>query len=567
MKKKIAVLLALIMTLSLTAACAEGSGGGSRNKKSGETVDLVIYSQLANSAGVQSGWGGEVFLEKFNVRVTIINEMDGTFATRMQGGFLGDIVIFGTDSGQYLEAVNAGMLLDWEKDDLLEDFGPYISEHMQLALEKNRGITGGTVYGFGHNVAGSAEDHEAHIYYPYLRWDLYEKLGKPPINTLEDYIPIMAAMRDLEPVSSIGTPTYGVSSFPDWDGDMVMMVKSTPALYGWEEFGFGLYHVATQEFEGCLEPNGWYTRSLKFYNTLFQMGLYDPDSMTQTFNDAAAKYRNGVSFWNIFTFVAETYNTTANLEAGKSIQCIPAADQMNLVDGLNVYGNNRVWGIGANSEYPELAMEIINWLCTPEGVLTNEYGPQGVTWDYDENGNTFLTDVGFKTRDDKRTIIEFNGVEMIYQEGELQHNNMTWNRDSVNPDAANGDTFNWRNWESTIRTQPVSETEASWRAWAGDVVTADEFLRNQGMVAVSLGTPFAFGEKTPELEVIWEQVAQEIRAGSWSAIYAKNDQEFDDIIANMHKNARAYGYDQCIDWIQIEAQRRRIEENKVLAMQ
>jgi multiple sugar transport system substrate-binding protein/putative aldouronate transport system substrate-binding protein len=437
---------------------------------------------------------------------------------------------------------------------------------MQLALEKNRGITGGTVYGFGHNVAGSSEDHEQHIYYPYLRWDLYQALGKPPINTLEDYIPILAAMKDLEPLSAIGTPTYGVSSFPDWDDDMVMMVKSTAALYGWEEFGMGLYHVVTQEFEGCLEPDGWYIRCLKFYNTLHQMGLYDPDSMSQNFNDAAAKYRNGVSFWNIFTFVAESFNTTANLEAGRSMQCVPAADQLNLVDGLNVYGNNRVWAIGANSEFPELAMEIINWLCTPEGVLTHHYGPRGVTWDYDEHGNTYLTPIGFTTRDDKRAIIEFNGIEMIYQEGEFQHNNTTWNIDSVNPDAANGDTFNWRHWESTIRTQPVSETEASWRVWAGDVVTADEFLRNEEKVAVSLGTPFSFGEQDDQLEVTWEQVTQEIVSSSWSAIYANSDEDFDRIVADMIRNATAYGYAECIAWLEVEAERRREEENKILAM-
>jgi multiple sugar transport system substrate-binding protein/putative aldouronate transport system substrate-binding protein len=297
------------------------------------------------------------------------------------------------------------------------------------------------------------------------------------------------------------------------------------------------------------------------------MGLYDPDSMTQNFNDAAAKYRNGVSFFNIFTFVAETFNTVTNLEEGRSMQCVPAADQLNLVDGLNVYGNNRVWAIGANSEYPELAMEIINWLCTPEGVLTYMYGPQGVTWDYDEHGNTYLTPIGFTTRDDKRAIIVFNDVEMIYQEGEFQHNNTTWNQDSVNPDAANGDTFNWRNWESTIRTQPVSETEASWREWAGDVVTADEFLRNRGHVAVSIGTPFSFGEQDDQLEVIWEQVKMEIRAGSWSAIYANSDEDFDRIVADMIRNATAYGYAQCIEWIEIEAERRRVEENKVLAMQ
>jgi multiple sugar transport system substrate-binding protein/putative aldouronate transport system substrate-binding protein len=529
---------------------------------------------LANFSGVQIGWAADILAEKFGVRLTIINDMDGTFATRMAAGNLGDIVIFGGDGNQYLDAAAAGMLIDWEADNLVRTYGPYIYEHMQLAMEKNRNLTAvrdanggiavpGTVYGFGHNVAGSSQDHEAHIYYPYLRWDLYTQLGRPPINTLEDYIPILADMHRLEPLTSIGTRTYAVSSFPDWDGDMVMMVKATAALYGWEEFGMGLYNVIDQRFQGSLEPNGEYLRALRFYNQLHQLGLFDPDSMTQTFHEAAAKYRNGTSFWNIFTFVAESFNNPANLEAGKSLQCVPAADQMNLVEGLNIYGGVRVWTIGARSNHPELAMRIINWLCTPEGVMTYNYGPQGVTWDYCADGHPYLTEVGFLTRDDKSVLITYKGVTQSYEDGEFQHNNTTWNRDSVNPDSANLETFNWEHWDSTFLNRHVYPIEQSWRDWSG-TVTADEYLRNLGKVAVSIGTPFSLGGRSDELDLIWEQVTTEIVSGSWSAIYARSDAEFDEIVARMIRNAHAYGYHRCIDWLEERAQARREEENKVL---
>ena len=49
----------------------------------------------------------------------------------------------------------------------------------------------------------------------------------------------------------------------------------------------------------------------------------------------------------------------------------------------NVYGGNRIWSIGAKSEYPELCMAILNWLSTPEGRMTAEYGPKDVCWYYD----------------------------------------------------------------------------------------------------------------------------------------------------------------------------------------
>jgi multiple sugar transport system substrate-binding protein/putative aldouronate transport system substrate-binding protein len=583
MKKLFALILAVIMVLAFGAGCAEtlggndgdlrntdNNGGGEVSGVIGNTeglTELTIYSQTANFAGVQGGWAGLVLEERFGVRVTIVNEMDGTFATRMASGDLGDIIIFGSDGNQYQQAASEGMLFDWERGNLVQTYGPYIYANMPYALQKNRDISGGTLYGFGFDVASDANDHVAHIYYPYLRWDLYLELGMPPINTLEDFIPILAAMKELEPFTPDGRATYGVSSFPDWDEDMVMMVKATAALYGWEEFGFGLYNVLTQEFQGALEPGGEYLRCLKFYNTLFQMGLYDPDSMTQRFDDAAMKYRNGVSFWNIFTFVAEDFNTPDNLEAGRALMCIPAADQRNLVEGLNVYGGNRVWTIGAKTDYPELCMEIINWLSTPEGVLTYHYGPQGVTWDYDEFGNTYLTPLGLQIHDeDNRTPITYGGIEQPFRESRFQHNNNTFSRDSVNPESASGETFNWEFWDSTILNKPVTAIEQSWRDWSG-TITADEFLRNEGKVAVSIGTPFAIARRDSTFDMTWEQVKGSIVAGSWRAIYAASDAEFDRIIADMIAEAHAYGYEECMTWIKEQAQIRREHEDRVRAGQ
>lgn len=87
-----------------------------------ETVTLDVYDQLANYSGEQIGWFAQVMLEKFNVKLNIIPNAEGVFATRMEAGDLGDIVIWGDDSNDYLQAVEKGMLYDWEEDDLLAEF-------------------------------------------------------------------------------------------------------------------------------------------------------------------------------------------------------------------------------------------------------------------------------------------------------------------------------------------------------------------------------------------------------------------------------------------------------------
>ena len=118
-----------------------------------ETVTLDVFDQLANYSGEQIGWFGQVMLEKFNVKLNIIPDPDGVYETRMESGNLGDIVIWGSDGDEYQQAISKGLLYDWNEDDLLADYGPYIKEHMPAALEKNQTISGGTLYGFGFDVA------------------------------------------------------------------------------------------------------------------------------------------------------------------------------------------------------------------------------------------------------------------------------------------------------------------------------------------------------------------------------------------------------------------------------
>ncbi len=330
-----------------------------------ETVTLDVYDQLANYSGEQTGWFGQIMLEKFNVKLNIIPENDGVYDTRMESGNLGDLVIWGNDGDQYQQAVDKGMLFDWEEDDLITDYGPYIKSNMSAALEKNRGISSdGKLYGFGFDVTRSAKDPGSFMYTWDLRYDLYEELGCPEITDLDSLVEVLEKMKEACPTDDNGNTTYGVSLFNDWDGDMVMFVKSTAtAYYGYDEFGLGLYDPKTQTFHPVLEENGPYLTALKFYNTLYQKGLLDPDSQTQGFNGMQEDYQNGTAFLNVFNFMGSAlYNTPDHLDAGKAMYPVKPSDATPIRYGLNVYGGNRIWSIGANTEYPELCMAIINWL-------------------------------------------------------------------------------------------------------------------------------------------------------------------------------------------------------------
>lgn len=552
-KTKKVLALTLVTVIVLSSLSMMGCGTKKR-----ETVTLDVYSQTANYNGEQTGWFAKVLLDKFNVKLNIINDADGVFLTRMESGDLGDIVIFGNDSGQYLEAIDKGMLLDWNEDDLLAEYGTYINDNMPKALEKNAGISpDGKVYGFGYSVATSNQDHKQYMYHPDVRWDLYKQLGYPKVQDLDGWVDLLAQMKEICPTSDSGSETYGVSLFDDWDGNMVMFVKSTAGLYGYEEFGIGLYDCQTQTWQDCLADDGMYLKCLKFYNNLYQRGLLDPDSQTQKWDGAQEDYTGGVAFFTLFNYLGSAqYNTPEHLNAGKAMYPLAAEDQVTLNNGLNVFGGNRVWSIGSATQYPELCMEIINWLSTPEGRMVSEYGPQGVTWDYDENKKTYLTDLGLKTVQDRDTELtgDYTG---LFRDGANQMNNITWDIDAANPDS-NGETYNYQNWASYSASQKYAVLD-DWRAFTG-FTTFDEYLDSRPHV-IAPGTTYSEAPRNDDLELKWQQVSGAIRDYSWKAIYAANDAEYDATVQEMKDVAKGYGYDDVCQFYKDEAAKRKEAED------
>ena len=560
-KKLLSVLLASSMVIGSASAL---TGCGS---KKNEVIKLNVYSQLANFSGKQIGWSADILKKKFNVELNIIPEGDGVFETRMTSGNLGDIVVWGADNDKYPLAVKNNLLFGWEDDNVLDEYGPYIKKNMPDALnikkELTKTITNGAsdkLYGFGANVALNSKDHESFFYTWDTRWDLYKKLGYPKIKNLQDYHKMLKNMQKLCPSDDSGNKVYAVSLWPDWDDAMVMYVKAmATAYYGYDELALGLYDPTNGKYHDALEENGPYLEMLKWFNDLYQDGLIDPDSMTQTYDEMIAKVQNGGTLFSIFNYSGSLgYNTKEHTSAGKLMYCMKPEDASPIVYGMNTQGGDRVWSIGAKTEYPEKCMEIINYLATPEGRMTMEYGPKGYTWDYDDQKHAYLTDVGMKCQKDKNTTMG-GGYKGSYHDGELQINNVTWSLDASNPDS-DGETYNKESWASYNAT-PSSDIEKDWRDKTG-CTTINEYME-KGKYTVAPGTSFSKETQDTTLKTTWNQVTTEIKNSSWKAIYAKSDKKFDSVVASMKKSAKKYGYDKCVEWSRNQASRRKALEDAI----
>lgn len=553
-------MLSVLLAGSMVVGSAQVLSGCGTKKKNG-VVKLDVYSQLANTQGMQTGWGADVLKEKFNVELNIIPDADGVYQTRAQKGDLGDIVIWGSDSKDYVDAVKNNLLLDWNEDDLLTDCGPYIKKHMSDALKKNSGLTKtitdgerDTTYGIGHSIATSSKDHDAFFYTWDTRWDLYKKMGYPKVKNLDEFKNMLIKMHEICPKDDNGNPTYAVSLWSDWDDGMVMYVKSTvTAYYGYDEMGIGLYDPQTGKFHDALEDNGPYLQMLKFYNDLYRAGLVDPDSMTQTYDQMSAKVKSGGVLFSIFNYSGSLgFNTDAHLKAGKYMYCMKPEEAKPIVYGMNTQGGDRVTTIGAKTEYPDLCMEIINYFATPEGRMIYQYGPKGETWNYDKDGNTYFTELGKKTHADGKTKMEKH--KGSFQDGSIQAAFSTWANDAENPDS-NGETYNSDNWKSNVKT-PEYKIQQDWVDKTG-CKNLNEYMEKGGNYVVAPATSYSASAKDDELKTTWAQVTTSIKENSWKAIYAKTDAEYNKCVQKMKKDTAAYGYDKCLKWCENEAATRR----------
>ena len=572
MKKFGKRVLSLLLTGAMTAALLSGCGikkvtvltdDDIINNK--EPIKLTVFSQTANWSGAQTGWSAVLLKDLFNVEVTIIPDTDGAYQTRMEKGNLGDIVVWGSNGDEYKSAVDRGLLFSWDDEDLVKKFGPYITENFQDGLQANRELNDdGKCYGTGYSITNEPGQHDTFIYDWGIRWDLYKELGYPEVKDLDDLVDVLGQMKSICPTGDDGKATYGMSIWSAWDGNMAMYPKAlASAYYGYDELGYGLYDSQTGQFHDCLEEGGPYVEALRFFNQLYQKGLLDPDSMTQTYEDMMAKTQKGNVFFSIFDYAgSQLFNTDEHIAQNKYMDPLVPTDASVIVYGLSTGGNDRIWSIGSKALYPEKCMQILNWLHTPEGAMTIWYGIKGLMWDYDENGNTYFTELGRTCYFDPGH--DLTGVEWIspytgktytldgtFNDGKIQMNNITWGFGAKNPESAESECFHYSTWQSQMG-QPKNDTDADWRAKTGANGT-QAYMNTVNYTVVPVVSTYHEPARDAELELKWNQVKTTVVNGSWNAMYAKSDAEFDSIVAKMRSDADAYGYAECVDWCREQA--------------
>lgn len=540
-------LLAGLMILML-AGCA---GLKSREKYS-EFIMVDVFASESNAPGLQSGWFGKIVKDKFNMELNVIapnavEDGDSLFQTRVASGSVGDLLICNVGGGILKQLADAGLILDMEK--WLDDDSSVMK--YRGAVERFSRLAGREgIYAVPTELSENSPTTPAvglePNYGPYLRWDIYEKIGCPPVEDLEDLLSVLKQMQEAYPVTEQGEPVYALSLFGDWDRNMMTFARNVACFYGYDEVGMALLSSDSGEIQNPAEKDSVYRRGIDFLYQANQMGLIDPDSPTQNYETVYRKTQNGqvlFAFWSWFG--QQAYNTPGNTAEGKGFKMVPIQDMKISVNGCQPGGSSEMAVmIGSQAEDPARLADFIDWLYSPEGIMASQAsgpsdacGPEGLTWEMKESGPA-LTEFGRQALGGEMVSVPAEWGGGTWQEGVCAFNVTFVQTVDTNPET--GVPYMYTLWESARNERTLLDER--WTAVTG-ADNAMEYLETQDMLVAAPGDSYASGKEDYQITTIRSQCADCLTDYSWKMVFAGDEETYAALAQTMTQNLENLKFD------------------------
>lgn len=561
-----------------------------------ETLTLKVYSQFINKDFFSNS---ETFIlpdSNFAKLLKTNFNVQFEFVSSVEDATQADIFILDSSTDFYKTNIENQAFLNWETDDLLKTWAPYLEKYFKAPLQKNRFQNSAQKYVHGIPTNLTLFSYETQN--PIYNWQLEEKyftqtielLKNKEIKTLDDFFAILQCIKtpskiidlnsqyqvenqkaetkteseveneesivsesleeeaeieneevqtpeDLEKLlqtlnqqDSERKKIYALSLYKDSeknpDHELNIFAKEFVASYfGQESFYLGFYDSKTGKFQSPLEKNSVYIQALKFLNKLYQNDLINPKSEKYTKKQFLQDYQNNVAFWKYSPIFQES-------PSENQFTTVFPEDSSPIIYGKSVYGSENLWTISATSEHPELCLAIINYISTPEGILSLLYGPKKENWNI-KKGNLEL--ISQTTQENQNSqIAQYNKI----LEFPVDFN-------SINP---------LTNKKYTFVTQQSPQTNQSNQPKENQQNAKDYNYKNSTIVPITLykkaEIPEDFAESYKNLSVL-------INSKSHQAIFAKTSADFDKIISELTEECtKNEDWQILIDFFKEEAQKK-----------
>ena len=572
MKKLLALLLAAVMVLGMVA-CAKTPATTTTSGKDTTTAAPVVDNKdttaapdtttgdskvpylgevdvmggEAASAGLCVGWMPDYIRQEAGVDMIGLPGDKEQIDTYLAGGELPDVTILKTTE-QLEAAIQGGMIIDLEtvKDKLPNVFETYwdACEGMVNYNKAVKSAGTGKLYGLARMFNG--EPVPAYdIGGIFLRYDAYGQVGYPEIKNYDDLLNCLIAMQDACPTTLDGGKMYAISYFSDWD------TNGTISAYGYVSRTRGLwtpgvYAIDMKEYDGTTESmklmkqaerGSDYYDFIKFMFKANQAGLIDPNTLTQTSDDAKATVQNGGALlqW-------DNWGTTYDLELqnqGIGFRRVPIGEYLCAKEMDISYESDSQVTISSKCKNLDAACALVNFMYDPAFTISYMNGPRYQVWDYDENGAPYFVEGGYEAMNS----LNFSERGCIIM--------LTYHFSGQMPGCPAGVTSDYSTWpcyQDMIADGTITETKLiqDWKEHTsnGHHLLTDYFKEN-GKLILSPST--ASRTKSTDEQMLGDRIGERIATGSWACMFAADEATFEAEWDSMYADLQSMGYDDYVD--------------------
>ena len=551
MKVRWLIIIALVLALVATALAVFHFGN---RHPAGEHITIEFYNDWAGDiTGEGTGWFAQIVEDHFNMSIYYLSGgVNELFQERSAEGNLGDLVIIAAH--RLGDAVNNGLLMDISS--FVENRMPYYTSQFPQAVVRAQGLTDSGIYALPIQVSTQPPNTPRISgtmppYGAFMRQDAYFAVGAPTLNLMENLLPVLADMQNAIPYTDAGLRTYGFSLYTGPEDDTILHTAAVFAMLygGMDKFSSTSFiDFQNQSVESFLDDGGLYLRTLQLYFNANLVGLMDPASRTQSFQEARYKFEQGAVLFSWWPWLGmQGFNTPTREAIGVGFNFIPILNQqIHHTHSIDPAGYNRinlVIGVGADAKHPERVIDFIDWLASPEGHQTIIAGPEGLSWVL-VDGVPMLTDLGIAAGvhtgrlNDVRVPDEWGGG--TFSQG-AWHGNISLILDhygrEINPDT--GFAYNPRLWSAQDTGGTRLQTEWTERFESN---TPLDFVLDNNLMTTRPAVDFIMPQDPPEIAAIRDSIRPVIEDASWRMIFATDETEFFQIWMDMQTTANALGW-------------------------
>lgn len=407
--KLISVLVAAIVVTSLMSGCKKNENPKDSNESDKSPITLTMFSKDVNNnyedfkspvAKKNQEATGVTLKEEFPV-----GDLDQAISIMIAGDKYPDLIF--SDQTKYIDA---GALI--KLDDLIDKYGPHIKALYGNYLNRlKHSTTDQSIYFLGSYQVDQTR-YEPNMAFP-IQQAVLKDAGYPQVKTLDDAEKLIKAYKDKYPTID-GQPTIGLSLIADdwrWTcsiGNMAAFTTGKPDDGNW----YVDPNTRKAVYRFTLDDHKEY---FKWLNHMNSIGLLDPDSFTQKYDQYQAKISSGRvlalndQIWQYRD--AEKALVTAGKNDRTYAQLPVQVDSSTKCADFEDYGYSPSYGIGISKSCkdPVRAIKFLDWMCSDEAQVLNNWGIEGVNYTV-KDGKRVRTAEEIKARNSDKDYSKRTGI-------------------------------------------------------------------------------------------------------------------------------------------------------------